>query len=162
MPRKPTSLVLAAVMAAAALSLPAPSWAAPPDADPAPAPKRPVPPAVPEWVHPPEAVRSAFAALHDACAAWPKQVPPASEPPSPLPVETDQPYASSCRLALDPDGFGKVSLLEGGALGGAVAGIAAVVFKAAKFLLFGSAEAATRGVNALWDRRRRRANGWVD
>jgi len=162
MPRKTTFLVLAAVMATAALSLPAPSWAALLEADPAPAPKRLVPPPALEWGHPPEAVRTAVVALHDACAAWPKQIPPASEPPSPLPVETDQPYASSCRLALDPEGFGQVSLLEGGALGAAAAGVAAVMFKAAKFLLFGLAEAVGRGVNAVWDRRRRRANGWVD
>jgi len=162
MPREPASLVLAAVMAAAALSLPAPSWAAPPEADPVPAPKRPVPAPTPEWSHPPEAVRTATAALRDACAAWPKQLPPASDVPVASHDAADAPYVSTCDLVLDPEDFGQVSLLKGGALGAAAAGVAAVVFKAAKFLLFGLAEAVARGVNALWNRRRRRANGWVD
>ena len=104
----------------------------------------------------------ASAALHDACAAWPKQVPLASGPLVALPGEADQPYVSSCNLALDPGGCAEFSLLKGLALGAAVAGIALVALKAATLLLLGLVETVNRRMNALWDRRRRRANGWVN
>ena len=52
-----------------------------PDAVPAPNSPHLVPSPVPEWSgHPPEPVRAAAAALHDACAAWPKQSRLASDP----------------------------------------------------------------------------------
>ncbi len=160
MPRKPT-LALLAVFVVAPLPIPASAWAASSDDAPAPALKHPMPERAPAWGRPTEAVRSAFAEFHDACAAWPKDPPLAPEPPAPMPTEVDQPYVAGCQLALDPYNFGQMSLLEGGALGAAAAGIAALVFKVAKVLLFGLADVVGRGVNTLWVRRRR-ANGWVD
>ena len=160
MPRTPT-LVLLAVFAVAPLPIAGSAWAASSDAVSAPVLKHPVPEQV-AWRRPTEAVRSAFAQFHDACAAWPNERPPASEPSSAPPAEADQPYATSCQLALDPYGFGQMSLLAGGALGAAAAGIAALVFKVAKVLLSGLVDVAGRRMNALFDRRRRRANGWVD
>lgn len=115
---------------------------------------------MPVWGHPPEAVRNAHAALRDACAAWPKVVPLASEPSVPLVAEVDQQYASSCHLALDLAGFNRGLLLQGIWLGAIAAGIAAVVFKVAKLLLFGLGEAAGRGLTGLWDRRR--LDGWPE
>jgi len=163
MSRKTTSLMLAAFIVPALL--PGPSLAASPEAaEPAPALKQslPAPTPLPVWGHPTEAVRTASAALHDACVAWPKQVPLASDPASALSGEADEPYESICKLALDPGGFAELSLLKGLALGAAAAGIALVVLKAATLLLFGLVEAVNRRMNALWDRRRHRANGWVD
>lgn len=78
-----------------------------------------------------------------------------------MPVAMDQPYVTTCQLSLDPQGFGQVFLLEGGVLGAAAAGIAALVFKVAKVLLFRLVDGVGRGMNTLWDRRRR-ANGWLD
>lgn len=155
MTRKHIAFSLAAFSAAAPL-LPLPAVSAS-SAD-QPAPTRPVADA--KWGRPPEAVRNAQAALRDACAAWPKQVPLASEP-SVLPAtEEDQPYVSSCHLALDPEGSSQSLLLQGGALGAAAAGIAAVVFKVARLLLFGLGGAASRGLNALRDRHR--LGGWPE
>jgi len=37
-----------------------------------------------------------------------------------------------------------------------------VALKAATLLLFGLVETVNRRMNALWDRRRHRAGGWVD
>ena len=160
MTRKRIAVSLVAFVAAAPL-LPSPvAWASP-SADSS-APPRAVPNPMPVWGHPPEAVRNAQAALRDACAAWPKQVPLASEPSAPLGVEEDQPYVSSCHLALDPEGSNRDALLLGGLLGATAAGIAAAVFKVAKLLLFGLGKAASRGLNALWDRRRRRLDGWPE
>lgn len=164
MSRKTTSLMLAAFIIVPAL-LPGPSLAASPEAaEPAPALKQslPAPTPLPVWGHPTEAVRTASAALHDACVAWPKQVPLASDPASALSGEADEPYESICKLALDPGGFAEVSLLKGLALGAAAAGIALVALKAATLLLLRLVETVNRGMNALWDRRRRRANSWVD
>ena len=89
---------------------------------------------MPRWGRPPEAVRNAAAALRDACAAWPKLVPLASEPSVLMTAEEDQPYVSSCHLALNPEGVSQSLLLQGGALGATAAGIAAVMFKVAKLV----------------------------
>lgn len=164
MSRETTSLMLAAFTAVPVL-LSGPSWAVRPEAaEPAPVLNRPVPTPTPPpvWGHSTEAVRTASAALYDACAVWPKQVPLASDPANALSGEADEPYVSLCKLALDPGGFAEVSLLKGLALGAAAAGIAVLVFKVANRLLFGLVEMVGRGMNALWDRRRRRADGWVD
>lgn len=164
MSRNTTSLMLAAFTVVPVV-LSGPSLAASSEAaEPAPALKRPLPAPtpLPVWGHSTETVRTAYAAVHDACAAWPKQVPLASDPASALSGEADEPYVSICKLALDPGGFAEVSLLKGLALGAAAAGIALVVFKAATLLLLGLVETVNRRMNALWDRRRRRANGWVD
>ena len=152
MTRKRFVASLVASVAAAPLLPSTAAWATPPV----------VPKPMAVWGHPPEAVRNAQAALRDACAAWPKVVPLTSEPSVPLVAEEDQQYASSCRLALDLAGFNQGLLLQGIWLGAIAAGIAAVVFKVAKLLLFGLGEAASRGLNALWDRRRRRLDGWPE
>jgi len=162
--RNITSVVLASFIIVPVL-LSGPLWAASAEAaEPAPVLQRPLPAPTPApvWGHPTEAVRMASAALHDTCAAWPKQVPLASDPPVALPGEADQPYVSSCNLALDPGGFAEFSLLKGLALGAAAAGIALVVIKATTLLLLGLVETVNRRMNTLWDRRRRRANSWVD
>lgn len=160
MTRKRIAASLVAFVAAAPL-LPSPAVSASPSTDHlAFPPAGPMP--APRWGHPPEAVRNAQAALRDACAAWPKVVPLALEPSVPLVAEEDQQYASSCHLALDLAGFNQGLLLQGIWLGAIAAGIAAVVFKVAKLLLFGLGEAAIRGLNALWDRRRRRLDGWPE
>ena len=162
MSRKTTSLMLAAVTVVPVL-LSGTSWAVPPEAaEPAPVLKRPLPePApAPAWGRPTEAVRTAFAALHDACAAWPKQVLLASDPPSALSGEADQPYVSSCNLALDPGGFAEVSLLKGLALGAAAAGVAVIAIQLAKLVLFVLGRVVRRGLDALWDRRPPRLGGW--
>jgi len=164
MSRHTTRLVLASFIIVPVL-LSGPSWAASPEAaEPAPVLQRPLPAPTPAPVRsrPTEAIRTASAALHDACAAWPEQVPLASDPPVVLPGEADQPYVSSCNLALDPGGFAEFSLLKGVALGAAAAGIALVVLKAATLLLLGLVETVNRRMNALWNRRRRRANSWMD
>jgi len=114
MSHKTTSLMLVAFTVVPVL-LTGPSWAVSPEAaEPAPVLQRPLPAptAPPVWGHPTEAVRMASAALHDACAAWPKQVPLSSDPPMAEPGEADQPYVSSCNLALDPGGFAEFSLLK--------------------------------------------------
>ncbi len=154
--------VLAAALAAASLPFMPPASAAASADTPVPALPRPAPEPLPRWGRPPEAVRNAQAALHDACAAWPKLVALGSEPPAALPTEADQQYVSSCNLVLDPEGTGQLSLLQGGALGAAAAGIAAVAFKLAKLLVFGLGGAAGRGLTGLWDRRRRRLDGWPE
>ena len=156
---KPALLALAALAAATPLSVPAPVWAEPSPGQPAPGLAPPRPGSIPTWSHPPEAVRAAVAALHDACAAWPKQTLPAAEPPSSPPAEADQPYVESCSLALDPGGFAQLSLLQGGALGAIAAGLAFVAFQAAKLLLSGLTAVIARGMDALWGRRRRRIHG---
>ena len=162
MSRPPTPFILAAALAAASLPFTPPASAAPSADTPVPALPRTGPEPLPRWGRPPEAVRDAHAALRDACEAWPKLVPLASEPPAAVPTQADQQYVSSCNLVLDPEGTGQLSLLQGGALGAAAAGIAAVAFKLAKFLVFGLGEAAGRGLTGLWDRRRRRLDGWPE
>ena len=157
---KRIAVSLVAFLAAAPL-LPSPAAGASPSADTSALPRA-VPKPMPVWSHPPEAVRNAQAALRDACAAWPKVVPLASEPSVPLVAEEDQQYASSCHLALDLAGFNQGLLLQGIWLGAIAAGIAAVVFKVAKLLLLGLGEVANRTLNALWDRRRRRLDGWPE
>jgi len=157
-----TPFILAAALAAASLPLMPPASAAASADTPAAALPRAAPEPMPKWGRPPEAVRNAVAALRDACAAWPKLVPLASERSVLLAAEEDQQYVSSCHLALDPEGSSQSLLLQGGALGAAAAGIAAVVFKVAKLLLLGLSGAASRGLTALWDRRRRRLNGWPE
>ena len=154
-------LILAAALATASLPLMPPASAAVSADTPAALPRA-APEAMPRWGRPPEAVRNAQAALRDACAAWPKLVPLGSEPPTALLTQADQPYVSSCNLLLDPEGTGQFSLLQGGALGAAAAGIAAVAFKLAKLLVFGLGGAAGRGLTGLWDRRRRRLDGWPE
>ena len=157
MTRKRIVASLAASVAATPL-LPLPAVSASPSADhSAFPPAGPVP--APRWGQPPEAVRAAVAALHDACATWPKQTPPAAELPSSPPVEADQPYVESCSLALDPGGFAQLSLLQGGALGAIAAGLAFVAFKAAKLLLSGLTAMVAHGMTALWSKRRRRIHG---
>ena len=159
---KPALLAVAALAAAAPLSVPAPVWAEPSPGQPAPGLTPPRPGSTPTWSHPPEAVRAAVTALHDACAAWPKQTLPAAEPPSLLPAEADQPYVESCSLAPDPGGFAQLSLLQGGALGAIAAGLAFVAFQAAKLLLSGLVNVTAHGITALWDRHRRRLDGWPE
>ena len=159
MPCKSALLALAALAASAPLSVPAPVWAGPSPGQPAPEFTPPRPGLTPTWSHPPEAVRAAVAALHDACAAWPKQTLPAAEPPSSPPAEADQPYVESCSLALDPGGVARLSLLQGRALGAMAAGLAFVAFQAAKLLLSGLIAVNAHGMNALWGRRRRRIHG---
>ena len=74
-----TILPLAALLAGPLLL---PTSASAESSAPAVAARPPLP--VPEvWSVPPEAVRSAAAALHSACAAWPRQVPVTLEPNSP-------------------------------------------------------------------------------
>ena len=104
----------------------------------------------------------AVAALHDACAAWPKQTLPVAEPSSSLPAEADQPYVESCSLVLDPGGFAQLSLLQGGALGAMAGGLAFVAFQVARFLLSGLVNMIARGMTVLWDRRRRCLDGWPE
>lgn len=162
MSRPIASFTLAAALAAASLPLTLPASAAASADTPVPALPHTGPEPLPRWGRPPEAVRNAQAALRDACAAWPKLVPLGSEPPAALPAQADQQYVSSCNLVLDPEGTGQLSLLQGGALGAAAAGIAAVAFKLAKFLVFGLGGAAGRGLTGLWDRRRRRLDGWPE
>jgi len=164
MSRNTPRLVLASFIIVPVL-LSGPPWAASPEAvEPAPVLQRPLPAPtlVPVRSRPTEAIRTASAALYDACAAWPEQVPLASDPALARYYEADQPYVSVCGLALDPGGFAEVSLLKGVALGAAAAGIALVALKAATLLLLGLVETVNRRMNALWDRRRRRANSWVD
>lgn len=156
---KPALLALAALAAAAPLSVPAPVWAGPSSSQLAPEFTPPRPGSPPTWSHPPEAVRAAVAALHDACAAWPKETLPAAEPPSSPSAEADQPYVESCSLALDPGGFAQLSLLQGGALGAIAAGLAFVAFQAAKLLLSGLTAVISYGVDALWGRLRHRIHG---
>lgn len=150
MPCKP-SLILLAAFAVAPLPIGGSAWATSSDDVPAPMLKNSIPERAPAWGHPTEAVRSAFGALHDACAAWPKEPSLASGPSALMPAELVQPYVTSCQLSLDPQGFRLVSLLEGGLLGGAAAGIAALMFIVAKILL-----------NRLVDMVARRADGWLD
>jgi len=169
MSRNTTRLMLAAFTVAPSL-LSGTSWAVPPEAaEPAPVLNRPVPTPTPPpvWGHSTEAVRTSYAAVHDACAAWPKQVPLALDPSIALSSEADEPYVSICKLALDPRGFAEVSLLKGFALGAAAAGVAVVVFQLAKLVLFGlgrvvrrGLDALRRGLEALWDRRPPRLGGW--
>ncbi len=160
MSRPLTPFILAAALAVASWPLMPPA-AASADTPAATSPSA-APEPMPRWSRPPEAVRNAVAALRDACAAWPKLVPLASESSVPLAAEEDQPYASSCHLALDPKGASQSLLPQGGALGATAAGIAAVAFKVAKLVLFGLGGAASRGLNALRDRRRRRVDGWPE
>ncbi len=162
MSRPLAPLILAAALAVASLPLMPPASAAVSADTPAAALPRAAPEPIPRWGRPPEAVRNAVAALRDACAAWPKLVPLASEPSVPLATGEDQQYVSSCHLALDPEGSSQSLLLQGGALGATAAGIAAVVFKVAKLLLFGLGGAASRGLTALRDRRRCRLDGWPE
>jgi hypothetical protein len=162
MSRPLTPSILAAALAAASFPLSPPASAAASADAPVSALPRAAPEPLPRWGRPPEAVRNAHAVLRDACAAWPKLVPLGSEPPSALLAQADQQYVSSCNLVLDPEGTGQLSLLQGGALGAAAAGIAAVAFKLAKFLVFGLSGAAGRGFTALWNRRRRRLDGWPE
>jgi len=152
--------IVAAALAAASWPL-MPTASASASADtPAVASPSAAPEPMPRWGRPPEAVRNSVAALRDACAAWPKLVPLASEPSVLMTAEADQPYVSSCHLALDPEGASQSLLLQGGALGATAAGIAVAMFKFAKIVLFGLGGAAGRGLSALWDRRRRRVDGW--
>jgi len=169
MSRNTTRLMLAAVTVAPVL-LSGTSWAVPPEtAEPAPVLNRPVPTPTspPVWGHSTEAVRTAYAAVRDACAAWPKQVPLASDPSIALSGEADEPYVSICKLALDPRGFAEVSLLKGLAFGAAAAGVAVVAFQIAKLVLFvlgrvvrRGLDALRRGLEVLWDRRPPRLGGW--
>lgn len=154
--------ILAAALASASLPLMPPASAAASADTPAAALPSAAPEPMPRWGRPPKAVRNAVAALRDACAAWPKLVPLASGPSVLMTAEEDQPYVSSCHLALDPESDSQSLLLQGGALGATAAGIAAVAFKIAKIVLFGLGGAASRGLNALRDRRRRRVDGWPE
>lgn len=140
MSQRPTVLILA-TLALAPVPFPASAWAsawaASSDAASTPiaAPPRPAP--VPVWVHPPEAVRTATAALHDACAGWPKQLPTEGETSPPRQDSEESRQADACSLALDPEGFAWSYRLEGGVIGAAAAGISLVAFKAMHALLFG-------------------------
>lgn len=159
MSRRPTVLVLAA-LALASVPFSGSAWAASSDAASTPlaAPPRPVP--VPVWVHPPEAVRTAASALHDACAAWPKRLPSESETSSPRLGSDEFRQADACSLALDPENFAWSYRLEGGVIGAAAAGISLVAFKvmnALMFILLGLG----RRVFAARDKRHHGANGWM-
>ena len=159
--RKTTLFALAA-LAAMPLSLPSPAWATPLETAPA-APARPsMPLPAPRWNHPPEAVRTAAAALHDACAAWPKQIPAVLDPSTTPSGAEDLPYERACTVALDAEGFVQVTLLQGGALGATAAGIAVAMFLVAKFLLFGLVQVIAHGLTIVWDRYRRRSDRWAE
>ncbi len=158
MSRRPTILVLAA-LALTPVPFSGSAWAASSDAaSPVAAPPRPV--AVPVWVHPPEAVRTAASALHDACAAWPKRLPSESETSSPRLGSDELRQADACSLALDPENFAWNYRLEGGVIGAAAAGISLVAFKVMHVLSFGLLGLG-RGVFTAQVKRHPGANGWM-
>ena len=115
------------------------------------------------WSVPPETVRSAAAALHEACAAWPRLVPVALEPNSP-PLERDKPAeATLCEAVLDPADHGMNLMLWGGFLAmlgvGAAVGAYATVATLFRLLSIALEQAAF----FLWDRLpRRRQRGWYE
>ncbi len=120
-------------------------------------PRRPVP----VWAGPPpETVSAAVATLHDACAGWPKQVPSSSEADLPPLDLTEARVAQACSFALDPENYGNVAMLNGGALGAIAAGLAVVAFQLAKLVLSVVGRVVRRGLDALWDRRPPRLGGW--
>ena len=118
---------------------------------------------VPEgWSVPPEAVRSAAAMLHSACAAWPRQVPVTLEPNSP-PLARDKPAeATLCEAVLDPADHRMNLMLWGGFLAmlGMGAAVGAYATVATLFRLMGVA--LERAALALWDRLPRRQRGWYE
>ena len=159
MSRRNATLPLAALLAGPLL-LPLPAHAE----DPAPAVAARIPPPVPMgWSITPEAVRSAAATLHSACAVWPRQVPVAPEPNSP-PLARDKPAeATLCEAALDPADHRMFLMLLGGlfAMLGVGAAVGAYATVATLFRLLGVA--LERAALALWDRRpRRRQRGWYE
>jgi hypothetical protein len=158
MPRTPILVILAA-LAASPLLPSSQAWAASPDAAPAPLTVPPVPTPAPAWGHPPDAVRTAVTALYDACAAWPKLIPPTTGPAAPPPDADALRHANACNFALDPASYEFGTLLEGGILGAAGAGISVVVYQVARAVLSKLFEAVAGGLLALWTRRPRRAHG---
>lgn len=157
MPRTPGLIILAA-LATAPLLPSSRSWAASPDAAPPLPAVPPVPRPAPVWGQPPDAVRTAVAALYDACAAWPKLIPPATGPATPPPDADALRHAGACSFVLDPASYEFGTLLEGGALGAAAAGLSVLVYRVASVVLFTLFDAVARGLLALWTRRPRRAH----
>jgi len=157
--RRPVPAILAA-LAAVPLLLSAPTQAADPAAVEQP---RPAPPPLPlpVWAGtPPETVSAAVAALHDACAGWPKQVPSGSEAGrSPLDASVAR-NARACEFALDPENYANGAILEGSMVGAIAAGLAVIAFQLAKLVLFMLGRVGRRGLDALWDRRPPRLRGW--
>ena len=145
-------ILVLATLAVAPVPLSRPAWASSPDAGFMPTAAPTVPSPAPAWSgHPPEDVRTAAAALHDACTAWPKQVRLATELPRPLDRDASE-HARACNFALDPDNYAFSTMLEGGVFGAAAAGLAAVSFAVAKIMMWWLLEALARGFAALWNR----------
>lgn len=156
MSRSTISLTLAA-LAAGNLALPASAGA---DAASAPTPSPHQPPLPFVWTEPPEAVRSAAAALRTSCAAWPMHVNRASDKAEPLPPRGEPAEARACRSVLDADDGRSGWMLIGGVLGAVGAGVAVAVYyvMAALFRLVGFGLVnAWRAAQARWSRRR---HGW--
>lgn len=153
-----TILALAALLAGPLL-LPLPAGADEPAPAVATRPPLPVPRG---WSIPPEAVRSAAATLHSACAAWPRRVPVAPETNSP-PLAPDKPAeATLCEAALDPADHGLNLMLWGSFLAmlGVGAALGAYGTIATLFRLLGIA--LERIAFYLWDRLPRRQCGWYE
>lgn len=139
------------------LALPASAYADGPSAS-APSPNQPPLPFV--WTEPPEAVRSAAAALRTSCAAWPMYVNRASDKAEPLPLRGEPAEARACRSVLDADDGRTEWVLIGGALGAVGAGVAVTAYFVSTTLLrlVGlSLVNAWRAAQARWSRRR---HGW--
>lgn len=112
------------------------------------------------WSVPSEAVRDAAAALHDACAAWPRQVAAALEPSTP-PLARDEPAeATLCEAVLDPADHQMLLMLWGGllALLGVGVAVGAYATAAGLFRLLGFA--LERAAHVIWDKLPRRQRGW--
>ena len=114
------------------------------------------------WSVPPEAVRSAAVTLHDACVAWPWQVPLAPEPNSP-PLARDKPTeAMLCQAVLDPTEHRMFLMLQGGlvAMLGVGAAVGADATVATRRRLLGIALA--RAAFYVWDRLPHRQRDWSE
>ena len=130
-----------------------------------PAPPVPHPAGVPVptlWTEPPEAVRAAAAALRDACAAWPRQIPlpPASTDPSAL-RRGEPAEAVACDAALDPFGHKIEPMVLGALFAAAVAGAALGTYATAAALLRLLRGGVRRTATATQELRPRR-QGWQE
>lgn len=156
---RPTLLLALATLATGPM-LPAPARAD------APVPSAPHPAGVPEptvWTEPPEAVRAAAAALRDACAAWPRQVPlpPASTDPS-APRRGEPAEAVACDAALDPFGHKIEPMVLGALFAATVAGAALGTYATAAALLRLLRGGVRRTASAARGLRPRHRQGWQE
>lgn len=109
---------------------------------------------------PPEAVRSAAATLHSACAAWLRQVSVTPEHNSP-PLARDKPAeATLCEAVLDPADHRIFLMLWGGILAMLGIGVAFGAYATVAGFLRLLGVALERAVLALWNRLPRRQRGW--